>query len=109
MSQYFPQPSELGRHTIFPGVRIQTAACEKMQMSVVELDPGSVVPEHSHPNEQVGLMLAGEAEFTIGGERKVLGPGDVYCIPGGVPHRVVALGQPVRVIDIFTPVRDEYR
>jgi quercetin dioxygenase-like cupin family protein len=109
MSKYFPEPGEMGRHEIFPGVRIRTAACERMQMSLVELDPGAVVSEHSHPNEQVGLMISGRAVFTIGGERKTLGPGDTYVIPGGVAHHVAALDEPVRVIDIFTPVRDEYR
>jgi quercetin dioxygenase-like cupin family protein len=109
MSQFFPAPEEMGAHTIFPGVRIRTAAATHMQMSVVDLDPRSVVAEHSHPNEQVGMVLAGRAIFYIGDEQKTLGPGDLYRIPGGVPHKVIALDEPVKALDIFTPVRDEYR
>jgi quercetin dioxygenase-like cupin family protein len=109
MSLYFPEPSEHGRHTIFPGVTIRTCACEKMMMSLVDLAPHSVVEEHSHPHEQVGLILKGRATFFVGGEEKTLGPGDMYRAPGGVRHRVVALDEPVQVIDIFCPVREEYR
>lgn len=108
MSRYFPTPDECARHTIFPGVHIRTCAADKMMVSVVDLEPHSVVEEHAHPHEQVGLLLSGRVRFTIGEEEKVLGPGDVWCIPGGVKHKVVALDEPARAIDIFTPVREEY-
>ena len=109
MSLYFPTPEELGRHTIFPGVHITTCAAEKMMMSVVDLEPGSVVEEHSHPHEQVGLLLEGKAVFYIGDEQKTLQAGDMWRIPGNVRHRVVVLDQPTRAIDIFYPIREEYR
>ncbi len=108
MSQYFPTAEECGRHTIFPGVHIQTCACEKMMVSVVDLEPHSVVEEHQHPHEQVGMVVQGRALFHIGTEEKTLGPGDLYRIPGNVRHRVVTLDQPVKAIDIFCPIREEY-
>jgi quercetin dioxygenase-like cupin family protein len=109
MSQFFPTPDELGRHTIFPGVTIGTCSCEKMMLSVVDLMPHAVVDEHQHPHEQVGMVLAGKAIFYIGGEQKTLQAGDLYRIPGHTRHRVVALGEPVRALDIFHPIREEYR
>jgi quercetin dioxygenase-like cupin family protein len=109
MSLYFPAGDELGRHTIFPGVTIRTAAAERMMLSLVDLAPGSVVEEHAHPHEQVGMVVRGRAVFTVGGEEKTLGPGDMYRIPGGVRHKVVTLEEPVQALDIFTPVREEYR
>jgi quercetin dioxygenase-like cupin family protein len=109
VSKFFPAPDECGRHTIFPGVHIRTCAGQHMMVSVVDLEPGSVVAEHSHPHEQVGMVLEGRAVFYVGGEEKTLGAGDVYVIPGGVRHRVVALDRPVRAIDIFHPIREEYR
>jgi quercetin dioxygenase-like cupin family protein len=108
MSRYFPEAHEMSRHTIFPGVHIRTAAAERMMLSLVDLEPGSVVEEHEHPHEQVGMVLAGRAVFWIGGEEKTLGPGDVYRIPGHTRHRVRALDQPVRALDIFNPVREDY-
>ena len=109
MSTFFPAEAELGRHTIFPGVHIRTAAAEKTMISVVDIEPNAVVEEHSHPHEQVGMVLAGRAVFFIGDEQKTLQAGDLYRIPGGVKHKVIALGEPVRAIDLFCPVREDYR
>src|SRR5436189_3030505 len=109
MSHYFPSAEEFGCHTIFPGVRIQTCAAEKMMISIVDLDAHSVVEEHQHPHEQTGMLLSGEAIFIIGDEQKTLKSGDLYRIPGNVRHKVIVLDKPARAIDIFCPVRDEYR
>jgi quercetin dioxygenase-like cupin family protein len=109
MSLYFPTAAELGRHTIFPGVHIATCAAEKMMMSYVDIEPRAVVEEHSHPHEQMGILLEGRARFFIGGEEKVVEKGDMWRIPGGVPHKVIALDVPVKALDIFYPIRDEYR
>jgi quercetin dioxygenase-like cupin family protein len=80
-----------------------------MMMSLVDLEPGSIVEEHAHPHEQVGMVLQGKAIFFIGEEQKTLQAGDMYRIPGNVRHRVVTLDQATRALDIFYPVRDEYR
>lgn len=107
-SRYFVDKSECARHTIFPGVDIQTAAAEQMMLSLVDLQPGAVVEAHSHPHEQVGMVLEGQARFEVGDEEKLLGPGDMYRIPGGVTHRVVALDEGARALDVFHPVREDY-
>jgi quercetin dioxygenase-like cupin family protein len=109
MSLYFPTDDEMGKHTIFPGVHIRTCSAEKTMISVVDLEPHSVVEEHSHPHEQVGMLLRGKAIFFIGGEQKTLQAGDLFRIPGGVPHKVVILEEPTRAVDFFYPVREEYR
>src|SRR6266545_5401683 len=82
MSLFFPTPEEGARHTIFPGVTIRTCAAERMMLSLAELEPHAVVEEHSHPHEQVGMVIEGRAIFHVGGEEKVLQPGDMYRIPG---------------------------
>jgi quercetin dioxygenase-like cupin family protein len=109
MSLYFPTPAERSTHTIFPGVTIHTCSAEKMMLSFVELEPHAVVEEHSHPHEQVGILLEGRMRFTIGGEEKVLQKGDMWRIPGNVKHKVVVLDAPAKALDIFYPVRDDYR
>jgi quercetin dioxygenase-like cupin family protein len=109
MSKYFPAHDECAAHTIFPGVFIRTAAAEQMMLSVVDIEPHAEVQEHSHPHEQVGMVVAGKAVFVVGGEERTLQAGDLYRIPGGVPHRVKALDEPVRALDVFHPVREDYR
>jgi len=105
---FFPNKDELSRHTIFPGVQIQTCACDKMMMSYVNLEPHAVVAEHSHPHEQVGMLVAGRAIFFIGEEQKTLQQGDFYRIPSNVRHKVIVLDEPVIALDIFTPIREDY-
>ncbi|MHB1423161.1 MAG: cupin domain-containing protein [Gemmataceae bacterium] len=109
MSLFFPTAEDMSRHAIFDGVNIQTCSAEKMMLSLVDLAPHSVVAEHCHPHEQVGVILRGRAIFFIGGEQKTLEAGDLYRIPGNVPHKVIALEAPVRALDIFHPIRDDYR
>jgi quercetin dioxygenase-like cupin family protein len=108
MSLYFPTAAEHAQHTIFPGVTIFTCAAEKMMLSYVELAPHAVVEEHSHPHEQVGMLLEGRAQFFIGNEQKTLQRGDRYRIPGHVKHRVVALDEGAKALDIFCPIREDY-
>jgi len=96
-------PQELG-----PGVRIRTPHGERVMLSQVELDAGAEVPPHSHPHEQAGIVLDGRLELTIDGDRRVLGPGDAYVIPGGVTHAARPVGGPCRALDIFSPIREDY-
>ena len=109
MSLFFPTSDELSRRMIFPGVNIATCSAEKMMLSYATLEPNAVVPEHSHPHEQVGIVLEGRATFYIGGEEKTLGKGEMFRIPGNVKHRVVTLDQPAKILDIFHPIREDYR
>lgn len=108
MSSYFVDKSQCARHTIFPGVEISTMAGERMMLSLVEFEPGAVVEEHSHPHEQMGMILEGRARFYVGDQEQLLGPGQMYRIPGGVKHRVVALDSRVQALDFFCPIREEY-
>lgn len=95
---------------LVPGVRLRVVAGERLMLSRVELDARAVVPEHAHPHEQFGFVVEGEVQFTVGGERRRLSPGDYYAIPGGVRHAVVVCGDaPAVCMDIFSPPREEYR
>ena len=106
---YFVPAGRGSTHVIFPGVVIRTTAGEGMMLSVVTFEPGSAVPDHAHPHEQMGMMISGHLEFTVGGLTRVLGPGDQWKIPGGVVHSVRALDGPAVALDVFHPVRDDYR
>lgn len=92
-----------------PGIHARTFWGEKMLIAMVDLEAQAVIPEHSHPHEQLGIVIKGELEFTIGGQVKLLRTGDVYTIPGNVLHSVRVGITPARVVDIFSPVREEYK
>ncbi len=105
---YFLPAGSGSKHVIFPGVEILTTAGKNMMLSVVRLEPRSVVEEHSHPHEQIGILLEGRLEFTIGGITRLLAPGDIWRIPGGVLHSVRALDAPALALDVFHPIREDY-
>lgn len=104
----FAKLADLGPLPIWNGVLGRAVQGARMTLAVVELEPGSVVPEHRHPNEQLGLVLRGSMTFTIGGERRDLVAGDTYAIPGDVPHDVVTGPEGAVVIDAFAPVRADW-
>jgi quercetin dioxygenase-like cupin family protein len=95
--------------TLFPGVTIRAVWGEQIMMSFVEFEPHAVVPPHSHPHEQMGLLLEGEFEFTIGDETKMLTVGDVWFVPSNVVHSVQATEKGAKALDVFHPVREEYK
>lgn len=109
MSQYIVRPEQRSSHNIFPGVDVHTASGQQIMLSYVEFEPGGVVEPHAHPHEQMGILLEGELLFVIGDERHQLTPGDMWRIPGGVVHSAVAGNAPVRALDVFHPIREDYR
>ncbi len=107
MFPYVIDLTQCKRHDPFPGVRMYTTQAEKMTLSVVDLEPHAVIPEHNHPHEQVGYLVDGEFEFIIGGQSHHVTAGQIWRIPGGVPHKVVAGERPARAIDVFFPIRED--
>lgn len=93
---------------VVPGITIRTFWGDKMLVSVVDLDANTQLPNHSHPHEQAGTVISGTMTLTIAGETRHLQPGDTYLIPGGVAHSAFTGDSPARVIDIFSPVREDY-
>ena len=77
-------------------------------LSYLEMDEGEVVPLHDHPHEQGGILLEGQVELTIGDEVRVCEVGEMFLIPPNTPHKAVAVGGPARVLDVFSPVREDY-
>ena len=76
-----------GHHQVGGGMR--SVASGETMMMLLELPPRASVPLHSHPHEQVGIVIEGEIELTIGTERKRMKAGDMYIILGGIPHQAV--------------------
>ena len=81
---------------------------ERTLVSEVTFERGGIVPMHSHPHEQTGYVVSGAIEFTLGDRTVVLRTGEGYLIPGNVPHGCLALEASVAV-DVFSPVREEYK
>jgi quercetin dioxygenase-like cupin family protein len=107
--QYFCDLENREAKETVPGVFIRTFWGNKMLLSIVHLAANAVVPAHSHPHEQAGTVISGELVMTISGETRRLKPGDTYIIPGGVEHGATTGDSPVRALDMFSPVREDYQ
>jgi quercetin dioxygenase-like cupin family protein len=106
---YFVTPKDFGQIEMLPGVHRRTmATTDEVMLCEFFLEKDSIVPPHSHLNDQTGYVVYGRMEMTIGGEVCVCQPGDSYAIPGGVLHSARALVNSL-VIDAFSPPRDDYR
>ena len=106
---YFYNPEDRETKELLAGVLARTFWGDNLMLAVVDLEANAVIPDHSHPHEQGGIVLEGELDFTIAGETRLVKPGDLYIIPGGVSHSVQVGPRPARVMDIFSPVREEYQ
>lgn len=105
----FIHPGKATRRTLAPGVTATIAWGEKLMLSLVTLEPGAVVAPHSHVHEQMGLMVSGTMELTIGEQTRILSPNEMYVVPGGVPHSAKGGPEGAIALDAFSPPREEYR
>lgn len=104
----FHRIESLPRLQPVPGVEMSVMAGGAMMANWVRIDPGAGIPTHSHIHEQMGVVLEGEIEMTIGNESRTCRPGDAYTIPGDVPHSGMAGPNGCLVLDIFSPPREDY-
>jgi quercetin dioxygenase-like cupin family protein len=90
----------------YPGVRRRTVQGEHATVAEYTLEPGASFPLHSHPQEQVTLVLEGEVELTADGRAERLAAGAWSVVPGGVPHGVRAGADGARIVAVVVPRRD---
>ncbi len=100
--------NEIDPFEIVPGARIRAPFGKNLMLSYLEMDEGAVVPFHRHPHEQGGIVLKGKVELTIEEEVRITEAGSLYIIPANCLHRAVAVDGPAVVLDVFSPVREDY-
>jgi len=105
----FASVSSLDLQRIWDGVHGRLVHGDRSTLGVIVLDPSSVVPEHSHDHEQLGLVLEGMQALVIDGVAHELGPLEGYVLPGGVEHAAYCGPEGALVLDVFRPVREDYR
>lgn len=103
--------SEADRHTISPGrVRYLTHS-DHLMMVVLDFDDGPGAqpdPPHSHPHEQITYVAEGRVRFFVGDAAYELGAGDMVVVPPDVPHSIQLLTAHARLVDTFSPVREDF-
>ncbi len=100
---------DLPPRTPAPGIELRAIHGERMSLAHFRFAPGTPLPAHAHPHEQIGMLLAGRMELTIGGVTRTVAPGEAWCIPAGTEHAARCLEGPAEVVEAFAPVRDDWR
>jgi quercetin dioxygenase-like cupin family protein len=96
------------RAVLRPGADTAIMPAGNMTLSFLRLSPGLDARLHSHPEEQVVVVLEGEMDVALDGKLYRVRAGDIAVIPGGVPHSGVTLSEGCRVLDIFSPARKDF-
>ena len=99
---------EIAPKELAPGLTGYYAHGNQLTLGVVEIKKGSHLPQHQHVHEQITYIMEGQLDMTIGGQFCQLTAGMFYVIPSNVLHGAVAVTD-CRVIDVFNPVREDYK
>ena len=91
-----------------PGIQIQPVIGEALMTCWIVMEPGAIVAEHSHVNEQLGVVVEGSVSITAAGETREMVVGDAYVVPPDLPHHGVAGADGVLLVETFVPIREEY-
>ncbi|ADV47984.1 Cupin 2 conserved barrel domain protein [Cellulophaga algicola DSM 14237] len=100
--------AEIRTKEIIPGYHGKLVHTKNMSLAFWDVEKGAIVPEHSHVNEQVMQVIEGKFEFTLNGKTKVYTPGELVVIGSYIPHSGKAL-TPCKLMDVFSPTREEYK
>jgi len=103
--------SETKKQPIAEGRTRFLAQTDRLMTAVIDFRDGPTSepdPPHSHPHEQITYVAEGEIIFCLANEKYHLRAGDLYTVPGNVPHSVQLLTAKVRLVDTFTPIREDF-
>ena len=90
------------------GIQRQMIVGENVMICRLRFAPKVVTAAHDHPHEQMTLVERGRVLFTVGGEERIAQAGDVLHFPGGTRHGATMLDEEVILVDIFSPIREDF-
>ena len=90
------------------GIERQMIWGERLMMCRLILQPQVVTAVHSHPHEQMTIVARGRVRFIVDGRDRIASTGDVLLFPPNIPHGATMLDEEVELIDIFSPLREDF-
>ena len=82
---------------------------DQSMLSIVTIEPNAKGQIHSHPQEQWGFLIEGSGIRIQDGQEIEIKKGDFWQTPGGIDHGIIGGAECAKVLDIFSPPRDEYK
>ncbi len=111
--EFFVDPRHVGWASIpveeiAPGIERQMIWGERLTVCRLRFAPRVVTAAHSHPHEQITLVERGRVLFVVEGESRTATAGDVLVFPPHCEHGATMLDEEVVLVDIFSPVREDF-
>jgi quercetin dioxygenase-like cupin family protein len=103
--------AEMPAEQVKAGVDRRIAYTDNLMIVLVDFHDGPKEepdPPHWHPHEQVTYVAEGEIIFYMDEQQIQLGPGDIFTVPPDKPHSIQLLTKHARLVDCFTPIRDDF-
>jgi quercetin dioxygenase-like cupin family protein len=109
MTPQFTRLHDVAPFLLADGVSARPLFGDRAMVNLIEFEAGATVSPHSHPHEQLGIVLRGMQALVVDGEAHELGPMEGYVLPGDVEHSAYCGPEGATVLDIFSPIREDYR
>ena len=93
----------------FDGIEMRSVFGKGASLNLITLEPGAELALHTHPHEQIGIVLEGIEILIVDGREHHLGPMQAYVVPSEVEHGAFGGPEGCAVLDVFVPTREEYR
>ena len=90
------------------GIERQMVVGQNLMMCRFRFTPFLVTPEHRHPHEQMSIVIQGRVRFFVEGEERIASAGDILQFPSNCLHGATMMDEEVVLIDIFTPIREDF-
>jgi len=108
MSEFVRDWTTIPAERVAEGIKRQMVIGENVMVCRFTFDPFVVTDVHSHPHEQITMVVSGKVRFTINGLAVIAAPGDVLHFPPHNEHGATMLDEEVVLIDIFSPIREDF-
>ena len=99
---------DIDERELIPGTGVRFVHSDRMTIAHWSFEPNVDLPEHSHPHEQICNVMEGEFDLTVDGVPHRMSAGHYVVIPPDVIHSGRSITAS-KIIDVFSPVRDDYR
>ena len=90
------------------GITVRPFYLHSTCLAILDMEPGSVLPEHKHIHEQITFILKGELEITIDFNTRIVRKGELFSVRSNKPHSYRALGEPVQMVVASSPLLNDY-
>ena len=91
-----------------PGITRQMVVGQNVMMVRFTFEPFLETPQHTHPHEQMTVVVKGRVKFFVRGVEHIVSAGSVLHFPPHILHGATMMEEEVVLIDIFSPIREDF-